>query len=58
MATPKASAKPKTVAAYIADDDPAARAKLRQTIRAATPKAVESLKWGSVPHTNERIVMI
>lgn len=52
MATPKASAKPKTVAAYLADDDPAARTKFRQTIRAAIPKAAECLKWGPAPHTN------
>ena len=61
MAPPKASAKPKTVAEYIAAADRPARAKLRQlrqTIRAAAPKAVESLKWGMPAHSYERIVVM
>ena len=61
MAPPKALAKPKTVAAYIAAADKQARPKLRELrkcVRAAAPGAVESLKWGMPAHSYKRILMM
>lgn len=61
MAPPKAPAKPKTVAEYIAASDKKARPKLRELrkcIRAAAPGAVESLKWGMPAHFYKRILVM
>jgi uncharacterized protein YdhG (YjbR/CyaY superfamily) len=61
MAPPKALAKPKTVGEYLAAADQPARAKLRQirqTVRTAAPKAVESLKWGMPAHSYKRILVM
>ncbi len=61
MAPPKASAKPKTVAEYIAAADRSARTRLKEMrtiIRDAAPGAVESLKWGMPAHSYKRIVVM
>lgn len=61
MAPPKALAKPKTVAEYIAAADQPARTKLRQirqAVRAVAPQAVESLKWGMPAHSYKRILVM
>lgn len=61
MAPPKAPAKPKTVAEYIAAAPKEARPLLRQmrkTIRAAAPGATESLKWGMPAHSYKRILVM
>ncbi len=61
MAPPKASARPKSVAEYIASADPLARRRLREMrkiVRAAAPGAVESLKWGMPAHSYQRILVM
>jgi uncharacterized protein YdhG (YjbR/CyaY superfamily) len=61
MAPPKAFAKPKTVAEYIAASDRPARTKLRQlrqAVRAAAPGAREELKWSMPAHSYRRIVIM
>jgi len=61
MALPKAHARPKTVAEYIAAADQPARAKLREMrriIRAAAPGAVESLKWSMPAYSYQRILVM
>jgi uncharacterized protein YdhG (YjbR/CyaY superfamily) len=61
MAPPKAPAKPKTVAQYIAAASKEARPKLRELrkiIRAAAPGAVESLKWGMPAYSYRRILVM
>ena len=61
MAPPKAPAKPKTVAEYLAAAPKDARARLKEMrtiIRATAPGAVESLKWGMPAHSYKRIVMM
>ena len=61
MAPPKALAKPKTVAEYIAAADKSARPRLRelrQAIRAAAPGAKEELKWSMPAHSYKRILVM
>jgi uncharacterized protein YdhG (YjbR/CyaY superfamily) len=61
MALPKALARPKTVAEYIAAADKAARPKLRELrkcIRAAAPGAKEELKWSMPAYSYKRILVM
>ena len=61
MAPPKAPAKPKTVAEYLAAAPKDARARLREIrtiVRAAAPGAVESLKWSMPAHSYKRILVM
>lgn len=61
MAPPKARAKPRTVTEFIAATDRPARERLReirQAVRAAAPKAIESLKWGMPAHSYQRILVM
>lgn len=61
MAPPKALAKPKTVAEYIAAADRKAQPKLRrlrQCIRAAAPGAREELKWSMPAYSYKRILVM
>lgn len=61
MAPPKASARPKTVAEYIASADKRARSRLRELrriTREVAPGAVESLKWGMPAHSYKRILVM
>lgn len=61
MAPPKALARPKTVAEYIASADKPARIKLREMrkiVRAAAPGAKEELKWSMPAYSYQRILVI
>lgn len=61
MAPPKAPAKPKTVAEYIAAASKEARPRLRELrkcIRAAAPGAIESLKWSMPAYSYKRILVM
>ena len=61
MAPPKAPAKPKTVAEYIAATPKEARDKLRELrklVRSSAPGAAESLKWGMPAHSYQRILVM
>lgn len=61
MAPPKAPAKPKSVAEYIAAAPKEARPKLREirkAIRVAAPGAIESLKWSMPAHSYRRILVM
>jgi uncharacterized protein YdhG (YjbR/CyaY superfamily) len=61
MAPPKVTARPKTVAEYIAAAPKEARPKLRELrkiIRAAAPGAVENLKWSMPAYSYQRILVM
>lgn len=61
MAPPKALAKPKTVAEYVAAAPKDARARLREIrkiVRSTAPGAVESLKWSMPAHSYRRILVM
>jgi uncharacterized protein YdhG (YjbR/CyaY superfamily) len=61
MAPPKVTARPKTVAEYIAAAPKESRGKLRELrkcIRAAAPGAVESLKWSMPAYSYKRILVL
>lgn len=61
MATPRISARPKTVAEYIASADKRSRPRLRElrkVVRAVAPGAVESLKWGMPALSYKRILVM
>ena len=61
MAPPKAPAKPRTVAEYIAAAAKEARPRLRELrkcIRAAAPGAKEELKWNMPAYSYHRILVM
>ena len=61
MAPPKVTAKPQTVAEYIAAAPKEARPHLRalrKVIRAAAPGAVENLKWRMPAYSYHRILIM
>ena len=61
MALPQAHARPTTVAEYIAAAPKEARPKLRELrkiVRAAAPRAVESLKWSMPAYSYKRILVL
>ena len=61
MAPPKAPAKPKTVAEYIAAASKTARPRLREMrkcIRDTAPGAKEELKWGMPAYSYHRILVM
>jgi len=61
MALPQAHARPTTVAEYIAAAPKEARPKLRELrkiVRAAAPRAVESLKWSMPAYSFKRILVL
>jgi uncharacterized protein YdhG (YjbR/CyaY superfamily) len=61
MAPPKAPARPKTVAEYIAAYPKEARSKLRElrkVVRAAAPDAKEELKWSMPAYSYKRILVM
>jgi uncharacterized protein YdhG (YjbR/CyaY superfamily) len=61
MAPPKAPAKPRTVAEYIAAAAPQARPRLRElrkVIRATAPGVREELKWSMPAYSYKRILVM
>jgi uncharacterized protein YdhG (YjbR/CyaY superfamily) len=61
MPLPKATARPKSVPAYIAAAPKAARPKLRELrrlVQAAAPGAVEELKWSMPAYSYHRILVL